>query len=790
MSDWVRLMTNIMGCGASGPAEKHNMLRRYSAAFFLLIATAFMVLPQNAAAQNYRFNSVSIEGNQRIEAGTILTYAGIARGQTVSAAQLNDAYQRILGSGLFETVEIEPRGASLLIKVTEFPTINRINFEGNRRIKDEALQSFIESKPRHIFSATKAERDAATIADAYTENGRLAARVNPRIIRRRDNRVDLVFEIFEGDNTEIERIGFVGNQVYSDYRLRRVLQTKQAGLLRALFKSDTFVADRIEFDKQVLRDFYFSRGYVDFRTTAVNAELAQERDGYFLTFNIHEGQQFRFGEITTTSELSDVDSEEYHKVLKVRPGIVYSPTQVENSIARLERYAVKQGVNFMRVEPRISRNDRDLTLDVDFVLTRGPRVFVERIDVEGNTTTLDRVVRRQFRIAEGDPFNPREIRESAERVRALGFFGKSDVNAREGSSPDKVVVDVDVEEKTTGSLTFGGTFSSSTGFGLLAKFQENNFLGRGQRLNFSISGAEDSTVYGLNFVEPSFLGRDLRFGLNLSYTETNNDFANYDTEVLIFNPSFNFPISENGRLGLNYKAERTDMINDGGGAIVAGEAGLGELWTSSLGYEYSYDTRRTGLNPNAGVLLQFGQEFAGVGGDNKFIKTTAKAIAQTKVLNEEVTLRASIEGGVLDFTSGSSRSVDRFQIGRSIMRGFAPDGIGPRHYDDSDAANVVNDALGGNIYAVASFEAEFPLGLPEEYGIRGGVFYDIGSVWGLDETYGATPLYEDFTLRHVVGVSVFWTTPIGPLRFNWSKAIKKEEFDDEQSFELTISTEF
>ena len=488
-----------------------------------LVLIVAAVLANPAEAQNYRFSSVTIEGNQRIEPGTILTYANIPRGETVTAGQLNDAYQNILASGLFETVEVDPQGSRLVIRVKEFPTINSIAFEGNKKLKDEELEGFIESSVRQVFSPTKAERDAATLSEAYAQNGRIAARVNPRIIRRSDNRVDLIFEVFEGKAIEIQRIGFVGNRKFSDRRLRRVIDSKQAGLLRALIARDTFVADRLEFDKQVLIDFYQSRGFVDIRITGTNAELARERDAYFVTFNVQEGQQFRFGEITTLSDYEGADSEEFQAALKIRPGVVYSPTLVENSIDRMERLAIQKGLNFLRVEPRITRNDRDLTLDVEFVLTRGPRVFVERIDIEGNTTTLDRVIRRQFDPVEGDPFNPRQIRQAAERIRALGYFSNADVNAREGSRPDQVVVDVDVQETTTGTLSFGATFSSSSGVGLTAGFTERNFVGRGQTLSAFFAGTESNANYAIEFIEPAFLGRDVEFSFSSRLQERNSD---------------------------------------------------------------------------------------------------------------------------------------------------------------------------------------------------------------------------------------------------------------------------
>jgi outer membrane protein insertion porin family len=756
-------------------------------AFSLLITTAWVAPTPQVFAQQYQFNTFAIEGNQRIGDSAVLSQAGIVPGQAISAGELNDAYQRLNNSGLFETVSISPQGNTLVITVVELPTINRISFEGNARIEDEALLAVIESVSRRVFNPAQAERDANAIAEAYSNDGRLAARVQPKVIRRDQNRVDLVFEIFEGDNVEVERLSFVGNRTYSDARLRRVLGTKQAGLFRRLVRRDTFVADRIEFDKQMLRDFYFSRGYVDMRVNSVNAQLTEDRDGYFVGFNIQEGQQFQFGQISVTSELPNVDGNAYGRLINVKPGVIYSPTLVEADIARLERQAIRDGVDFMRVEPRITRNERDLTLDIEFVLSRGERIFVERIDIEGNTTTLDRVVRRQFDSVEGDPFNPREIRQSAERIRALGYFETAEVNAREGSTPEQVILDVDVVEQPTGSLNFGGSFSSSDGPGIAISFAEQNFLGRGQSLFLNVSTAEEARRYGFRFVEPALLGRDVSFALEADFSETTSSFSTYDSDRVRLQPSLTFPVSENGRLQVRYFAEQTEMIARDpveNGAIIATDIAAGELLTSAIGYEYSYDTRRTGLDPTAGVLFRFSQDFAGVGGDQQFVRTVARVIGEKSFFNEDLTLRASLEGGALAWNGGTNRAVDRFLLSTSQMRGFDPGGIGPR-----DAAN--GDTLGGNMYVVGRLEAQFPIGLPEEYGIRGGVFYDVGNLWDLSDVAGAAGAQgEDGSFRHVIGVSVYWDTPFGPLQFNISDAIRKEEFDREQKFEVTLQTQF
>ncbi len=764
-------------------AAAHNASLMQRLLFVLFMGFAAIFASQSNA-QSFVFTAVQIDGNQRVEDGTILSFAGISRGPPVSAGELNDAAQRIRNSGLFENVDVTPRGSTLVINVTEWPTVNRISVEGNSKVRDAELLSVVQSQMRRVYSPEQAERDTAAISQVYASKGRINAIVRPSIIRRSDNRVDLVFTVVEAGVTEIERISFVGNRTYSEGRLRRVLETKQAGILRAIISRDTFVEDRIAFDRRALTDFYQSRGYVDFQVQNVDVALTRERDAYLVTFNVQEGQKFTFGNVTVTSEIAEADAQVFRDALKLRAGVVYSPALVDREIARLERLALRLGLNFVQVDPRVTRNDRNLSLDMEFALVRGQRIFVERIDIEGNNTTLDRVVRNQFRVVEGDPFNPRSIRESAERIRALGFFNNASVDAREGSSANQVIIDVDVEEGNTGSLSFGANYNSDTGLGLIASFRQSNFLGRGQAVNFQLSTAETNRVFSFSFQEPQFLGRDLGFGLDLDYSTTDNENALYDTETFRFKPSLTFPVSENGRLQLFYAYNYEDItdVGDNASQLIKDDAELGGIGSSSVGYTYSFDTRRTGLNTNAGVVLRFGQEFGF--GDAQYVKTTALAAAETKVLNEEVTLRATIEGGYLDYSKEQSRITDRFFLGSRLMRGFEPGGIGPRD-EGSD------DALGGNVFAVARLEAEFPIGLPSEYGISGGAFIDYGSVWDIGrDPGGVSVLYNDFTGRTVAGLSVFWDTPIGPLRFNFTEALDAQEFDNTKAFDVTISTSF
>ncbi len=751
--------------------------------FVFVIAMACVLSPVSANAQSYSFSSVKVEGNELIEAATVIKFAGIAKGQPVTAAGLNDASQRISASGLFESVELVPSGGTLIIRVKEYPTINVISFEGNKRIKDEKLQEFIQSKPRRVYSPSAAEQDAATIAEAYAANGRFAARVEPRIIRRDGNRVDLVFEIREGRVSEVERLTFTGNKAFSDRRLRQVLETKQAGLLRQFITRDTYAADRTALDTQMLTEFYRSRGYIDMQVLNVASEFSRERDAFFLTFSVREGQQYRLGRITTASEYEGVDAVEYKKEVRVKTGAVYSPTDIDYTITRMEGVAQRQDVQFASIEPRLTKNEATGTLDVEFVIAKGPRVFVERIDIEGNATTLDQVIRRQFRTVEGDPLNPREIRQAAERIRALGFFSNAEVNAKQGTGTDQVVVDVNVEEQPTGSLSFGLSYGTANGAGISVGFQESNFLGRGQFLGVSIATGVDNADSSIQFVEPAFLGRDLKLKLSGGYVTSNKNNELYNTKQISFSPALEFPISEKGRLELRYSISSDEMSNyTGTSAILQAETAQGALLKSSVGYTYSYDTRITGLNPNAGFLLQFSQDYAGLGGDVDQLTTTARGRFQTKVLNEEVTLRAEIEAGAINALNGqNTRIINRFS-GNGKVRGFEANGYGPR-----DLTASSRDALGGNYFAAARLEAEFPVGLPEEYGITGGIFADMGSVWGLDSAAGVD---DAFHLRSSVGLSIFWNTGLGPLRFNFSKAINKESYDKEQTFDLSVSTRF
>jgi len=721
-------MHGIWGTGPTVAEGEAPRAHRLFAAVIGLLILAFSVLGTSAEAQS-RFSNIVIEGNSRVDDSTIRGIAGIAPGQTVSAAQVNAAVGSLTASGLFEEVDVVPQGSTLRITVREYPMIGIVNYEGNRRVDDDALNEVVQTRSGRMLQPAQVEADARAIARLYADRGRTAAEVTPQIIPRGDNRVDLAFEIREGGMVEIERLSFVGNQAFSNYRLRQVVNTKQAGLFRWIVQRDTFVAERIALDRQLLTDFYQSRGFVDFEILSVNTEMARERDGFFITFNLREGLQYRFGNISVVSEVEGIDPADYEAELRLRPGTVFSPTVLDQNIARIERLADQRGLRFIRAEPRFTRDNRNQTIDVEFAIVRGERVFVERIDIQGNTTTLDRVIRRQFRTAEGDPLNPREIREAAERIRALGYFSDVAVEPRQGSAPDQAVVDVDVEETTTGSLSFSVSYGASQGVGFGINFAEENFLGRGQRVAVAFNTVRGSRDISLEFTEPALMGRDLSYSLGVGYRETRSFFSDFDTREAFFDNSLGFRVGEFSRLRLSqgFRMDRLQGLDpaDASQRLIA-DQDAGTAITGTLGYTFSYDTRGVGIDPSRGWVFNVSQDI-GVGTQSRrFIKTEARAGYEIGLFNEDVTLRGDARAGLLQMISGESRNRERFQLA-NVMRGFRPGGAGPRDFGSTN-----DDVLGGNRYASLQVEAQFPLGTPEEYGLSGGVFADVGSVWGTD----------------------------------------------------------
>ena len=737
-----------------------------------------------ALAQSYRFTTVTVDGNILIDDETIAGFARIARNRSMSAAELNAAYQRVAGTGFFRSVDLVPSGSTLVIRVEEYPLINRISIEGNRRINDDDLRALLSSRPGGVYSPSQAEADANAMAETYAGRGRLAATVTPRLIERANGRVDLVFEVAEGRVVEVERISFVGNRSFTERRLRGAIESAQAGRLSTIFRVDNYNEQRVTRDRQALQDFYLSRGYIDVQVQSGITELSRERDGAFVTFTIIEGQQYRVGAVSVVSEIAELDAAPYRAALTDRSDQLFTPTTLEQMIQQLERVGYESGQRFVRAEPRMTRNERTGLIDVELALVRGERIFIERIDIQGNTTTQDQVIRRQFHVAEGDPLNPREIREAAGRIQALGYFSDVQVNPVTGSSAQQAVVDVQVDETTTGSLGFGLSYGASAGIGGNVSYNESNFLGRGQSVNISFSTVANGQSLSFSIVEPALLGRDLALGLSAGLSTTSaSDDARFGSQMLQLSPSLTFPVSEFGRLSVRGTLSRGEIrdVNAAASPRIIQDAALGAQITSSVGFTYTHDTRTNGTNPDRGTVFRFSQDVAGLGGDRRWARSTVMAGYEQRVLNGDVTLRAEFEAGAIVHQSGASLISERFNLSSDQFRGFRAYGLGPRDI-------VTGDGLGGNYFAVARLEAEFPLGLPQEYNMHGGLFVDVGSLWGIDAPTAG--VVDSGSIRATAGFSLFWTSPLGPLRLNFSTPIQSETYDEARRFDLTLATRF
>ena len=744
--------------------------------------------PAAAQAQGPVAQEIVVIGNRRIESATVASYLAVQPGEPITAEALNDSVRRLFDTGLFSDASVAADGGQVIVRVVENPTINRVAFEGNDSIADELLQSSVSSQPRRAFTRSRAEADAQIITELYRRSGRYGTTVEPVIIRQPDNRVDLVFEIAESGVTGVNAITFVGNEAFSDRRLRRVIETTESGIFAFALTSDIYDPDRLEFDRELLRRFYLQRGFADFQVLSAVAELSPDREGFFITFTVDEGPVYSFGEQSVIVTAPGLDPADFEALIEGDPGDTYNADVVERNIDRMIFEAGQRGFAFVDVRPRAVRDAENLTIGVVYELAEGARVYVERIDIEGNTRTLDRVIRRQFNLAEGDAFNSREIERARRRIRGLDYFASVDVSTARGSSDDRANINVRVEEKSTGSLTFGLGFSSADGPLGEVSLTERNFLGRGQFARARVQVAGDSQVFDFTFREPAFLDRDLQLGANIFFRqEDRTDSSSFEETNFGFVPTFGFPVSEFGRITLNYRISSDEIrdVRDDASPFIARDAGT--AITSSVGYSYSYDERNDPLEPTAGFIASVGQDFAGIGGDTQYVRTSGSARAYTSFFGEDIVGSVELEAGNITTFSEDARITDRFFLGGDSFRGFENEGIGPR-----DLESPRQDALGGNNFAVLRTEVTFPLPfIPDSFGLGAGLFSDVGTLWQLDEpTIGDRTVDDGLNLRASVGASLFWDSGFGPLRVNFAIPLASEDGDEEELFRLTAGTRF
>lgn len=763
--------------------------------------------PARAAPANYgTISDIRIEGLQRIEPETIRSYLLLQKGDPWDPDRVDASLKALYATELFADVKLDRQGNTLVVRIVENPIINRIAFEGNSKLTDKELTAEVQERPRTVYTRTRVQNDVSRIVELYRHHERFAATVEPKVIQLSENRVDLVFEINEGPTTGVRSINFVGNKAFSDSSLRGVIDTKESRWYRFLSNSDTYDPDRITYDRELLRKYYLSQGYADFRVIAAVAELTPDHDGFVVTFTVDEGERYKFGKVGVNIKLKGLSEEQVLPLLSMRSDDWYDANAVEHSISVLTDALGTRGYAFVEVKPQITRNRDAHTIDITFDVQQGPEVYVERIDIVGNVRTLDKVIRREMRLVEGDAFNTNKLQRSKDRIKNLGFFKKVETTQAQGSAPDKTVVTVEVEEQSTGELSLGVGFSTTDGPLADISLRERNFLGRGQDIRIGTTVSFRSQQVDLSYTEPYFLDSNVAAGFDLFEIKTSPTASFFSGETPAYQQfsyggslRAGYQLTENLRQTLKYTA-RSDDITD-----VQSDASLfialqeGTHLTSEIGQVLLYDRRDNRVDPTSGWYASLGNDIAGLGFGVDYIRNKVSAGYYYPVAPGWVLNVSGEAGDIFGYGGQPVLLQDRFFVGGDNLRGFAPAGIGPRDV-------ITQDALGGNKYYVGSVTETVPLGLPKELGINGRIWTDFGTLWSNDQknlvltptqlaAAGLAPgtqpqIADNPALRVSAGIGVSWASPVGPVRIDLGLPIKRESFDKTQFFRVSFGTKF
>jgi len=799
--------------------------------------------------------SISVQGNRRVEVETIRSYFKPGPGGRLDQGAIDDGLKALIETGLFQDVRINRGpGGQIIVSVVENPVIGRIAFEGNKKIKDEQLTAEVQSKARGTFSRAMVQSDTLRIAEIYRRSGRYDVRVTPEIIEQPNNRVDLIFTIEEGAKTGVKSIEFVGNNAFSSYRLRDVIKTRESNLLSFLASGDIYDPDRVEADRDLIRRFYLKHGFADVQVVAALTEYDPEKKGFNVTFKIEEGAQYRVGAVDFRSSIPNFDPSSLRGYSRVSVGSLYNVESVEKSVEEMQIEASRRGYAFAVVRPGGDRNFEAHTVSVVFNVDEGPRTYIERINLRGNTRTRDYVIRREFDISEGDAYNRALVDRAERRLKNLDYFKSVKITTEPGSSSDRVILIVDMEEKSTGDFSISGGYSTTDGALAEVSISERNLLGRGLFAKASVTYGQYARGYSLSFVEPYLLDYRVALGLDLyQRQQLANSYISYGTKTLGFSPRLGFSLREDLALQLRYSIYQQEITlpsylancnnnlgtsafnpspafaavngidlssTNGLGCYSDGEASLpvrkelanGKTLTSALGYTLTYNTLDNNKNPTDGLLIDFRQDFAGVGGDVSYLKTVADGKYYAPLVSDIVGI-VRLQGGILTKINDDLRMLDHFQMGPNLVRGFAPNGIGPRDLNPFGT----QDALGGTKYWGASLELQMPFWfLPKEVGLKGAVYADAGGLYDykgptswtatnevnvpgcIPSTINPTStgtctglVYDDSkVVRTSVGVGLIWQSPFGPLRFDYAVPLTKGKYDRTQEFRFGGGTTF
>ncbi len=735
---------------------------------------------------SFRVNRIEIIGNQRIERTTILSYLGVREGLPFNRYDIDRSLKALYATGFFADVQMKPvaeasGGAVLQVKVTENPIINKVAFEGNKRISDEDLKKEVTLDPRSIFTRPKADAATTRLQQIYRRSGRYQAVINPKVIVLENNRVNLVFEIDEGLETRVTNIDFVGNKIFSDDALKEVVKTTEERWWSPFSSDEKYDPDRVSYDKELLRRYYVSQGYADFQVKSAIAEITPDGENFYLTFTIDEGERYNFGKIDIDDNLST--DETLSSEITTIEGETYNADEIENSIDNMVQKLGDKGFAFVDISPKFTRNFDSRTIDLAYSVNMGPRVYVESINIDGNSRTLDEVVRREFRLAEGDAYSTSKLARSEQRIQNLGFFENVKVTQQQGSSPDQTIINVDVKEQSTGEISLGAGFSSVDG--ALAEFgiKESNLLGRGQELRLNALVAAERQQFDIGFTEPYFLDRDLSAGVDLFKTRT--DFSresSFDRESLGGALRLGYSVSEHLRHTMYYRFEEIDITDVDANASRFIKDQEGTNISSLVGHSFIWDTRNNRFETTDGNYIKVSQDLAGLGGDSRYIRHEAKAATFFPIAPQWTFSLGATGGHTYGWDEDRDiRINERFFIGMRQLRGFGRAGIGPRDI-------TTNDALGGNMYYTGMGELTFPLGLPDDLGFLGAAFVDVGNLWDLDST--GPEIVDANTPRVSAGLGLSWRSPFGPIRIDFAKALIKEDEDETQIFNFQFGTRF
>lgn len=804
--------------------------------------------------------SIAVQGNQRIEPETIASYLVLAPGDRADPQLLDVGLKTLFNTGLFSDVSLTMQpGGVLLIAVKENPIVNRVILDGNKRVKEDKITKEIQLTARSVFTRAKVQADVQRIIEVYRRTGRFAATVTPKVTPLDQNRVDVIYEIDEGPKTGVAKINFIGNKVFTSGQLRDVVLTKESHWWKFFSSNTNFDPDRMEYDRELLRQFYARNGYADFQVVSAVAELTPDRKDFFITFTIEEGPQYTVGDVKVKTTLAKLDENALERFVPIKPGQIYDGEKVEKAVESITFATGASGYAFVDVNPRLDRHPENKTVDITFQVNEGPRVYVERINIKGNTRTLDKVIRREVRIAEGDPFNRVLVDRSKSRIKALDYFSDVTIDEKPGSAPDRTELDVAVKEKSTGAFSVGVGVSSTENFIVDFSIEEKNLMGRGQFLRFRVQASSRTRQVDIRFTQPYFLDRNLAAGFSLFNQRTDYKESGYIRDRIGFGLSAGFQISEYGRANLQYLLTRdnVDISIDTTVALASGQApqdiliagspdpvvtdsfdaagnpvtyvtsgycnfveyqltptcdSQGKFLTSLIGYSISFDRRDDPIDTTHGWRFSFSQAFAGLGGDVNYWRSEVSAAAYHPIVGKFIGA-LKVRGGYVDGYGGDTvRLSDRFFEGASTFRGFEVAGIGPRYisrnaYIDRNG-EINSQSIGGKVYAIGSAEVLLPLPLPKDYGIKASAFTDFGTVGLVDNKTKALnddlsywvdpdgdgiyvkPVQDDLSLRLTAGVTVSWDSPFGPVRFDISRVIRKEDYDRTESFRFSAGTSF